>query len=48
MRKLLMAVMMIVTMLLIYEAAYGGEEGISRVMERGAERAGSDIGSIDP
>jgi hypothetical protein len=48
MRKLLMAAMMIVTLLLIFEAAYGGEEGIGRAVERGAERAGPGIGSIDP
>lgn len=48
MRNLTVAAMLIIAMLLLYEFAFGGEEGIGRSMERRAERASLDIGSLDP
>jgi hypothetical protein len=48
MRKVMVAAMLIVVMLLLYEATAGGEGGIGRSAESRAARAGSGIGSIDP
>lgn len=48
MRKVMVAAMMIVVMLVLYEAVVGGETGIGRSVEQRAERLGEEIGSIDP
>jgi len=47
-RKLMVAAMMVMVLLLLYEAAWGGEAGIGRSLENRAQRAGTDIGLIDP
>lgn len=48
MRKLTVAAMMIIAMLLLYEATIGGEEGIDRSTERRGEQLQQQIGTIDP
>lgn len=48
MRKLTVAAMMIIAMLLLYETTIGGEEGIDRSAGRRAEQLHQEIGAIDP
>lgn len=48
MRKMMIAALMIVAMLIIYEASIGGEAGIDRSVGRRAERINLELESIDP
>lgn len=48
MRSILIAVMLLVTVIVLYVATVGGEDGLRGAMRRNAEQAQGSIEAINP